>query len=107
MFGEDGRAEYSRFRETGTETTSGIEHIFARIVQALLFFPCWFKFQCFSDLLAAQEAKPAATNYFVKLVSQSADKIVTSRFAGTSAKIVAAGNFQLSATRPSEIYAER
>jgi hypothetical protein len=36
-----------------------------------------------------------------------AHKIVTVRFDGTSAKIVATGNFQLSATGPSEIYVEQ
>jgi len=43
----------------------------------------------------------------VKLVCESADKMVTVRFDGTPAKIVATGNFQLSATRPSEIHAEQ
>ena len=49
----------------------------------------------FLDVLRAQEAKPAAKNYFVKLVCESADKIVTVRFDGTSAKIVATANTRI------------
>jgi DNA-binding beta-propeller fold protein YncE len=49
----------------------------------------------FLDVLRAQEAKAAAKNYFVKLVCESADKIVTVRFDGTSAKIVATANTRI------------
>ena len=49
----------------------------------------------FLDVLGAQEAKPAAKNYFVKLVCESADKIVTVRFDGTSATIVATANTRI------------
>ena len=49
----------------------------------------------FLDVLRAQETKPAAKNYFVKLVCESADKIVTVRFDGTSAKIVATTNTRI------------
>jgi len=49
----------------------------------------------FLDVLRAQEAKPAAKNYFVKLVCESADKIVTVRFDGTLAKIVATADTRI------------
>ena len=49
----------------------------------------------FLDVLRAQEAKPAAKTYFVKLVCESADKIATVRFDGTSAKIVATANTRI------------
>src|SRR6267154_1394329 len=49
----------------------------------------------FLDVLGAQEARPAAKNYFVKLVCESADKIATVRFDGTSAKIVATADTRI------------
>jgi hypothetical protein len=52
---------------------------------ALIFSLLLVCFAMFLDVLGAQEAKPAATNYFLKLVCESADIIVTVRFDGTSA----------------------
>src|ERR1700722_19982358 len=49
----------------------------------------------FFDVLRAQEAKPATKKYFVRLVCESADKIATVRFDGTSAKIVATANTRI------------
>jgi DNA-binding beta-propeller fold protein YncE len=50
---------------------------------------------CCTTLLRAQEAKPEARNYFVKLVCESADKIVTVKFDGRSAKIVATADTRI------------
>jgi len=49
----------------------------------------------FLGLLRAQETKPPATNYFVKLVCESADKIVTVRFDRTAAKIAATADTRI------------
>jgi DNA-binding beta-propeller fold protein YncE len=45
--------------------------------------------------LRAQETKAATTNYFVKLVCESADKIATVRFDGTSAKMTATADTRI------------
>jgi DNA-binding beta-propeller fold protein YncE len=58
---------------------------FRVVVYFLLLFPPAFLFA----VLRAQEIKPGTKNYFVKLVCESADKIVTIRFDGANAKIVA------------------
>jgi len=62
---------------------------------ALIFSLLLVGVSMFLDVLGAQEAKPAAKNYFVKLVCESADKIATVRFDGTSAKIVATANTRI------------
>jgi DNA-binding beta-propeller fold protein YncE len=46
-------------------------------------------------VLRAKENKTAATNYFVKLVCESADKIVTVRFDGETAKISATADTRI------------
>jgi len=58
-------------------------------------FALSFSLLCCHGVLRAQETKPAATNYFVKLVCESADKIATVRFDGTSAKIVATADTRI------------
>jgi len=58
-------------------------------------FALSFSLLCCHGVLRAQETKPAATNYFVKLVCESADKIATVRFDGTLAKIVATADTRI------------
>jgi hypothetical protein len=62
------------------------------VVVFLLLLVC---FAMFLGVVHAQEAKPPAKTYFVKLVCESADKIVTVRFDGTSAKIVATADTRI------------
>jgi len=45
--------------------------------------------------LRAQEAKPSAKSYFLKLVCESADKILTIRFDGSKAQIVATADTRI------------
>jgi DNA-binding beta-propeller fold protein YncE len=48
-----------------------------------------------AGLLHAQQTTPQSANYFVKLVCESADKIVTVKFDGSSAKIVATADTRI------------
>jgi DNA-binding beta-propeller fold protein YncE len=73
-----------------------VANIFRANRSSVLIFPLLLVcLSMFLDVLGAQEAKPAAKAYFVKLVCESADKIATVRFDGTSAKIVATANTRI------------
>ena len=67
---------------------------FRVVVYFLLLFPPAFLFV----VLRAQEIKLGTKNYFVKLVCESADKIVTIRFDGANAKIVATADTRIASS---------
>jgi DNA-binding beta-propeller fold protein YncE len=89
------------FAATAESTIHLVKRIFSETplravrFRVVAYFLLLLPLALFFAILRAQQIKPGAKNYFVKLVCESADKIVTVRFDGANAKIVASADTRI------------